>query len=415
MSELQEHQVSVGALEVGMYVCRLDRPWSDTPFPLAGFRIASETEIEQLNKFCRHVFVEVEAEGAGELRKPQARGTVSEDERAKQKKKFALLRRKTYEARVPLEEEVPVARKVHGKLHGETQRILSDLEAGHAADFEVLREHVEDTVESIIRNPTALMLLVQLEKSDSYTYNHALGTSVWCAEFGRHLGLEKAEIQQLALGGLLLDVGKTKLPRALFSKETFGETDWKLIRTHVQHSVKIVSKSKQIDNPVMQMVATHHERHDGTGYPEGLAGDDIPLFGQIAGLVDSYDAMTTKRPYMAQVRSPHQAISEVYGWRDSLFEGELIEQFIQTVGIYPAGSLVELSSGEVGMVVSTNSQKRLCPSVLLMLDPDKKQYPESEFVNLAHDQANRRVTRGLAPEAYDLKFEEIQLEEIHTF
>ncbi len=432
MGELQEVRCPVGDLVRGMHVSRLDRPWIETPFMLAGFTITSDEEIELLKKYCKHVYLDVEIGIAPEKKRwgPASDElpliTVEEERsppsfnpgtggQSRTASRFEQYRQATYATTTTFSEELATARIVHKQLHDQTERLLSDLQAGHKLDFDALRDNVYDTVESIIRNPSALMLLVQLEKSDRYTYSHALGTSVWCAEFGRHLGLDKAEIRELALGGLLLDVGKTRLPQDVFSKTDFDEKDRHLIQTHVACSLEILAETSDIEPSILTMVATHHERFNGTGYPKQLEGDQIPITGQIAGLVDSYDAMTTKRPYTERVYSPHEAVSQIYTWRDHLFDAELVEQFIQTIGIYPAGSLVELDNGEVGVVVSINNQRKLSPAVLLVLNHEKKPCPAPAYLDLSKTREPRRVLKGLPPGSYGVKFEEINLEGTRMF
>lgn len=441
--DLEEVRCPVAGLKIGMYVSRLDRPWIETPFLMAGFKITSEQEIADLQKFCRYVFIDVDAgvepepefsvsrqppkptihfEMAPSDAKPAAR-TVEQPQESRppkeskqaQQQKYAQLRRQVHAPLVSLQEELSTAQEIHRHLHDQTSRILTNLQSGYRLDMEQLREDIHDTVESILRNPSALMLLVQLEKSDEYAYNHALGTSVWCAEFGRHLGLDKQHIRELALGGMLLDVGKTQLPHELFAKRDFDAADRELIRTHVDHSMKLLTDTHELEPSILDMVATHHERYDGTGYPKHLRGDGIPLYGRIAGLVDCYDAMTTQRPYTEKVLSPHQAISQIYSWRDSLFEGELIEQFIQSVGIYPAGSLVELDSGEVGVVVSINNEKKLLPSLLLLLDTEKQRLAQMSFLDLAKSGKGRRIVRGHSVGAFGIEFDEIEVESLRAF
>jgi hypothetical protein len=161
-------------------------------------------------------------------------------------------------------------------------------------------------------------------------------------------------------------------------------------------------------------VATHHERHDGSGYPNGLKGNEIPMYGRIIGLVDSYDAMTCVRPY-ATSRSPHKAVAELYEQRGMLFQTELVEQFIQTCGIYPTGTLVELTSGEIGVVIAVHSLKRLRPNIMVVLDRNKA--PLRKFRNLDlsiveqdEDGNPLSVKGGLAAGAYNIDPKELFLD-----
>jgi HD-GYP domain-containing protein (c-di-GMP phosphodiesterase class II) len=247
-----------------------------------------------------------------------------------------------------------------------------------------------------------------LEKSNEYAYSHALSTSIWCGHFGRHLGFEVNEIEELALGGMLLDLGKIKLPPALLNKvEKITVPEASIIRKHVDYSLRILAKSKNISPNVMRMVATHHERANGKGYPQGIENKDIPIYGRIAGIVDSYDAMTTPRPYSKKTMSPNEAINELYKLRDTSFQSELVEQFIQTVGLYPTGSLVELNSGAVAIVLEVNDLKRLYPTVMIVLDRMHEPVEDFETINLAESESGLIVNKALPTGAFGINIEEL--------
>jgi len=403
-----------------MYVSRLDRPWLETPFPLEGVLIQSKEDIELLRRYSNFVYVDVEQgpspsykywvtddkeslslKGA-EPPPIQAFNTNKESEYEKLKKTF-------YEITTSFAEELDSARKIQQNVEKNIKKVLLDLQRGKALDIEHLKEGVEATVTSIIRNPSALSLLVQIQKTDDYMYNHSLGTSVWCAQFGRHLGLERSELSDLALGGLLLDIGKIKLPKELIHKTTaYTPNDCKLMKTHVKHSVKIIADTRSVSRLILRMVAEHHERFNGSGYPKALDNDAISIYGRIAGIVDSYDAMTSKKPHRDSLFTPHEAINELYHARGTVFQTELVEQFIQTVGLYPTGSLVEFETGEVGVVLEVNDLKRLFPTVMLVLDEDKKPRDEFVTVNLSHlEHSHLKVLKGLPANAYGIKMDQL--------
>jgi len=417
-----ELKTSIDGLKVGMYVTRLERPWLETPFPLQGLRIKTEKDIEMLRRYSSYVYVDTDKGPSPphqfwvtdkqdplqlQNKEPppiEAFGNRSENEYTKLKKCF-------YEIKASFEQEFRNAREIQEKINVNLKKILHDLQKGKSLDIELLKQGVEATVGSIIRNPAAFALLVQLEKSDQYIYSHALGTSVWCAQFGRHLGLDRNDINNLALGGMLLDIGKVKLSNDLLhKKDALSPEECRLIQRHVDYSVKILAKSKSVPSSVLRMVATHHERADGSGYPEGLKNNAIPIYGRIAGIVDSYDAMTTRKPYSEVVYTPHEAIHELYNCRNTIFQPELVEQFIQTVGLYPTGSLVECNSGEVGIVLEVNDLKRLFPTVMLILDKDKLPMQEFKTINLSKQKNSRlRVVKGLPYGSYGIKMDQLFL------
>jgi len=414
-----EVKTSMDGLRVGMYVTRLDRPWLETPFPLQGVKIKSAEDIDLLRRYANYVYVDIERGHAPENRfwilegqlalqdevpapvQPQFRETTNE---------YTKLKKCFYRISTTVEQEMDSARQITGQLDNNIKRLYGDLEKGHHLDISLVKEGVAALVDSVTRNPSAFSLLMQMQKSDEYTYNHSLGTSVWCAQFGRHLGLEKDDIRELALGGMLLDVGKVRLPQTLLSKkEAISPAEAMQIQQHVDHSLRILAQTGAVSPRVMKMVATHHERADGNGYPEGLPNDQIPIFGRIAGIVDSYDAMTSKKPYTEQIYSPVEAIDELYKCRGSSFQEELVEQFIQTIGIYPTGSLIEFVDGSVGVVLEVNDLKRLFPVVMILLD--EKKVPLENFlkIDLSREDSEYKIKNALPYGAYGIKMDELFL------
>jgi len=250
---------------------------------------------------------------------------------------FSQYYKKSYETTSSLKDEISTAQNLYQSLNDKLAKSFEALRTDNKLDVKLIEAAVISTVESTIRNPVAFRLVLELQKQDKKFYNRSLGTSVWCAQIGRPLGLEKKDIYELSMGGMLLDIGKIKLPQDLLHKtEKPSEEEMELLRTHVDEGVRIMIRQDDVPHTVLRMLATHHERYDGSGYPGGLIGEDIPLFGQIAGLADSFDAMISSRPYTDNVHSPHEAISDLYNLKGTWFNADIIDQFIQTVGVYPA-------------------------------------------------------------------------------
>ncbi len=240
-------------------------------------------------------------------------------------------------------------------------------------------------VESVARNPDAFIWLTQLKDTDIYTYHHSMDVSILAVVMGRHLGLSRLELQDLAIGTLLFDIGKLKLPPKLLNKPgRLTDEEFELIKKHVDYSVEIIERISGITPRALEIARYHHERHNGSGYPEGLQGTQIPVFARIASIVDCYSAITRNRSY-SQAISSHEAIKQMYEWGDIDFQMELIEQFIQCLGIYPTGSLVELSTGEIGVILSQNRVRRLRPKVMLILDCNKIAYEHFPIIDLIKD------------------------------
>ncbi len=381
-ADTREFRISVLGLQLGMFVSRLDRPWMGSGFPLEGVLINSGEELSRLQRLCTFVYVDGNRGCSPDRRFVD----FQEDpviQRARDAEEFEGLRSKRWQLATDFNTELANAQGAHESLETGISEVMRDLKAGGKLDLSRLSEGVDTMIDSITRNPAAFPWLMELRRTGDYGYQHAMGCSVWAATFGRHLGLDKRDLRDLALGGLLLDVGKTRLPKSMLEKRPpMTASEGEVLRSHVTESSRIVLEVPGISDAIYDIVRCHHERHDGSGYPQGLRGTEIPIFARMLGLIDSYDAMTSVRPYAAS-RSPHQAVMELYQCRDTLFQAELVEQFIATSGIYPTGSLVELTDGTVGVVMSVLTLKRLRPCVMLLLDENKVALSEFRVLDLA--------------------------------
>ena len=235
---------------------------------------------------------------------------------------------------------------------------------------------------------------------------------MWATTLGRELGLERDKLNTLAMGTLFMDIGKTALPAALLNKtDRLTDDEWALMKSHVEHGVRILSENNDTPAEVLDIVRTHHERLDGSGYPSALRGNEIPFVGQIAGIIDFYVSVTSPRPY-ARAVSPSNATYMLYQQQGRYFSDLLVRSLIQSLSTYPTGSLIELSNGEVGVVVSQNPGLRLKPNVVLLLDPDKSPYGSYPLINLAdytqkHAGSEVNIKKALADGEYGILIEEL--------
>lgn len=428
----KEVKTSIEGLEVGMFVSRLDRSWLTTDFELEGIHITSDDDITRLRKYCNYVYVNIEAgltpesrfwvlrEGAKSYTQPQQpkRGKLRQIPcKYDGSNEYTALRKIEYQATTRIDTEFAAASQAYEKFGDDFKAAMDSIELDKGIDVDLIKQSISSVVESILHNPGAMNLVVKLKQFDNITYKRSLGTSVLCATFGRHLGLERQDIENLALGGLLLDMGKSKIPLDLLRKPApLSSEEMVQMRAHVDSGIRMLAVSptttldRKIPLCVIQMIASHHERHDGSGYPQGLTNSEIPIFGRIAGIIDSYDAMTSVRPYSgSKSKSPHEAVAELYELRGTLYQTELVEQFIQTVGLYPTGTLVELNTGEVGAVVAVNGLRRLRPSVMLLMDSNKQPLPFFRFVDLSQSDDSLSVSHGLPSGAYGIDMKAVFL------
>ena len=400
-----EKKVSTLYLKQGMYISSLDRPWLDTPFLIQGFIIKSDDEILLLKKYCEHVYIDTD-KGADTEQYIHEGNKLKTNQRleqclADQTKLVEYVDTKT------TTEEMPVARMAIDEASNRVVSLMESVKSGKPVDIKQAKDVVEPILESIIRNPEALMWLTQMRHKDSYTYSHSVDNCALAIAFGRHMGLPKEDINTLAMGLLLMDIGKMKIPVEVLNKsEPLTEDEFRMVRSHVAHSVDILNKSEGINIDIINIALTHHERFDGSGYPSGLVRDETPVYGRIAAIIDCYDAMTSKRPYGEPV-SPYAALQEIYNWRNKYFQEELVEQFLQCLGVFPTGSLVEMHSGEVCIVMAQNKTRRMSPQVMLLLDKKKQPYAEYQVIDLINQPAEYNddpltIFRGLDPGAYGI-------------
>ncbi len=416
----EERKIEVSGLQPGMYVSRLDRAWEGTPFLLQGFLVESSDDVATLSRLCEHVYIDVE-QGLGVPDAPRqmlARPALTAAAAPAHRGGGAVERVGSPGAgslSASLERELPDAAIALDHVAVSAPRIIEALRAGEQVGPAEVALAVEPVVSSLVRNADAFFWLEALRARGDYAYSHAVNCCALSVALGRQLGLPDAMLRDLAAGGLLLDIGMTQMPvldapaAHPFDPDIAGR-----MRPHVQAGVALYRASGG-DNPVvLAMLGQHHERHDGSGYPQGLAGDGIDISARIAGIVDSYDAMTSTRPHHAAV-SRHDALQAIYRERDRLYQDELIEQFMQCLGIYPVGSLVELNSGEVAVVMAQNPTRRLRPVLMLLTDTGKALRDHFRQVDLMFadraglPEATLAVVRGLPAGAFGLEPSELYL------
>jgi HD-GYP domain-containing protein (c-di-GMP phosphodiesterase class II) len=373
-------EVSVSELKFGVYVSELDRPWTETPFMFQGFVLKEDKQLEILKQYCKKVVIDLE-KGA-DLDDPRSRKPAP----GNQKSVLATIENKVkYEEQVSVDVELPRARQAQQKTETVLKHMLYTLEAGKAIDAGRVKEAVTSMTDSVVRNPDAMLLLAKLKEKGDHTLDRAVGVSIYMITFGRFLQLPRDQLDLLGMVGLLQDVGKVRLPAELLTKkEPLSEAELETCKEHVAHSLAILKETPGLPPDLPRLASLHHERFDGSGYPKKLKGPEIGLFGVIAGLIDCFDALTHPRPY-GEALSPSNALSLLYGWRDTLFDGPLVEQFIQCIGIFPVGAIVEMNSGEVGIVIAQNVARRLQPRVMVVLDDKGNQLRPQKILDLARD------------------------------
>src|ERR671934_50642 len=354
-------RIPVDELRFGMYIAELDRPWTDTPFMFQGFVLSTQQQLDALKKYCSTVIMDVERSPALAPSKPRV----------------------AYPERAPVEQEIGPAKIAYTSSRELAREVMAAVRVGRTLDAVQLRAAVSAMTESVLRNPDALLLFAQLRAKGEYTESHALDVAIYMITFGRFLQLEPGQIEFLGYLGLLQDIGKVRLPKELLEKRgRLSMEEFERAKLHVHYSAEILRTTPGLPGDLARIAALHHERHDGSGYPKGLRGSEIGMIGSIAAIVDTFDALTVKRPYAEPV-SPSAAISMLYKWRGTFFDANLVEQFIRCIGIFPVGSLVQLNTGEVGVVIAQNAAARLLPRVMVIRDAQRNPMMPHKLLDLS--------------------------------
>ncbi len=365
-------KIPVQELRLGMFVGELDRPWVGTPFKYQGFVVRMPQELEDLKKFCREVYIDTErseATVARPLGAPLAGlpGTGR------------ILHRETVE----VEAEWPKAKDALQGANVVLSDVFESVRVRKLLDATQARSAVGNMTQSMLRNPDALMLFAAMRHRGGYQLERAMDVSVYMIAFARFLGMDEDDIERAGHVGLLQDIGMLDLPQEMLQKVTRLEpAEFKIIRGHVARGREVLAGTSGLPAEVAQTAALHHERYDGSGYPGGLKGDALGVIGAMAGIVDTFDALTVKRPY-AEAMSPSNALNLLFRMRGRTFHPQLVEQFIRCIGYFPVGSIVELNSGEVGVVVAQNAEQRLQPKVMVVRDARGQPLRPQKFLNLA--------------------------------
>jgi HD-GYP domain-containing protein (c-di-GMP phosphodiesterase class II) len=297
-----------------------------------------------------------------------------------------------------MDEEMPQARQAFAQAETLSRQLIEDIRAGRIFSVEELDQVIDDVVDSALRSPDALMLVTRLKHQDQTIYGHSLQVSVYLVALGRHLGLPKEDLARLATLGLFLDLGKTKVPHELLSRPgPLTPEEFEVVKQHVSHGMGLISRIPDLHRSILEGIAQHHEREDGSGYPGGLRAEGISLYGRMSGIVDTYVAMTNPRPH-APALTAYDALRKLSELGGRLFHAPLVEHFVQTVGVFPVGSRVELSSGEIAIVLQQSTVRRLKPKVLVVAGPDKAPLKVPTTLDLLYQPAGSEavhIARGL--------------------
>lgn len=407
-----KQRIDIDQLRPGMRIEALDRSWLLTPFLRHRMAVESLDQIEQL-RACGVRTLEVTAEdGPAEEMADGVGNHVSERPagRCAQMVPDPQPDQPATAPPVPFDEELPAAKQVYNAAKSIIEAAMHDVRMGRAINMDAVNQVVTGMADSVLRNPDALTSLSRLKRFDEYTFFHSVNTSVLALSLGRTLGLAGDALHQLGVGTLLHDIGKTKIPLDILNKPgRFEAHEFELMKQHVMRGAEILSAMTGLADPYLKPALEHHERVDGSGYPHHRRRSELSQFGLIAAVVDIYDAITSDRCYH-KAKPAHEALQFLYLIsQKGHLDHDLVQRFIQVVGVYPVGSVVALNTGEIAIVRSVNHDAPLEPVVILVKGPGNTLLSRPTELDLRHQsQAPHRsiatvkdpLSTGLNPSVY---------------
>ena len=392
-------KVAVGQLRPGMFIHDLNCSWMDHPFVTNSFMVSDEKRVREIQALgIPEVYIDTKKglDVANAPTQAEVDSAIALDMEAIAQVPAEEIRR------VTLEEELWRAHKLHAEANRVVKGMLNDIRLGRQIELEQVEPLVEKMVDSIFRNQDALLPLSRLKDHDSYTFQHSVSVCTLLVSFARGLGLERAVIKEVAIGGLLHDVGKAQVPDEILNKPAkLTEAEFAKMKSHVVQSIIILQNTPGISQIALDVAGQHHERYDGSGYPNKLKGNEISLYGRMGAIVDVYDAISSDRVYHKGM-APTAALGRLLEWSKFHFDPELVRAYVRSVGIYPSGSLVRLESGRLGVVMEQHQDKPMQPRVKVMFHAVHQRYLPPEIVDLAWPGCQDRITGHEEYEAWKI-------------
>ena len=362
-------KISIDQLLPGMFVVDLHKRWLDHSIWRLRFLVRDEEHIWKLKD---EGIVEVSIDTSKGIDLPQS--PMARINAIEQKFRSLAEIRAAMPHTVSLGEERRRANHLLREASDTVTGLMLAAQAGGQVDAAYLEPVVSKMLASVTRNPDALVPLARLKREDAYASEHAVSTAALIIAFGRQQGLPEPEIEKLALGTMVKDIGQSAIDARLIAKPgMLSRAEYSIVQSHVEEGLAVLDGRSRLSETSVAVVLEHHERYNGCGYPYRMAGDEISTAGRMAAIVDTYDAMTSARPYRAAL-SPSHALRQLYDEGGAQYDPALVSAFVKTVGIYPVGTLVLLESGHLGVVEQLNPENMLTPLVRIFYHTGRQQY-----------------------------------------
>ncbi len=366
-------------LKPGVFIHDLNCGWMEHPFMSTRFKLKTDKEIARIRAAgIREVYIDTDLGLDIEAAPTAAEVRAELDDEI-----LRVAEAPAATPRTATREELARAQKIHSEANLIMRNLMNDARLGKQVRVEALEPVIDRMAGSILRNSGALLSLTRIKNKDEYTFQHSVGVSALLIAFCRALDHDEETIRQAGIGGMVHDVGKMQTPDHILNKPgKLTDDEFTVMRHHVVASREILEVTPNISKIALEVAAQHHERHDGSGYPDRLKGAQISLIGQMAAIIDVYDAITSDRVYHKGL-APTEALRKLVEWSKFHFNPELVHAFARVVGIYPVGTLVQLESGRLAVVVEHRETSMLQPLVRVIFDGKRNHYLKPQDIDLS--------------------------------
>lgn len=375
-------KISVEQLTVGMHLKEFCGSWMEHPFWRTGFVITDPKDIQTiLASSIKEVWIDsdkgLDVAAGGEV----VTELESEAQVEAEMREAASVQREV--APVSMAVEMEKAAKICAQSKRAVMSMFQEARLGNAVDASGAKQMVEEISDSVSRNPGALISLARLKTADDYTYMHSVAVCAMMVALARQLGLDEEQTRLAGLAGLMHDLGKAAMPMDVLNKPgKLTDAEFSIIKTHPVEGYRLLKAGKDVDAVVLDVCLHHHEKTDGSGYPKGLKADEISLFAKMGAVCDVYDAITSNRPYKLGW-DPAESLRKMAEWANGHFDGKVFQAFVKSLGIYPIGSLVKLSSGRLGVVVDQTGKSLTTPCVKVFFSTKSNMRILPEVIDLS--------------------------------
>lgn len=395
-------KVKVEQLKPGMYIDDLNCTWLKHPFFGNSLKVNNEKVIATIvSNGIKEVYIDTDLG----LDVPDAPTKEEIDRKIDRKIKRIAEQKTDLVQPVSVYEEINHAKKLKNEAKKTVRKVMNDVMVGKKIEKDKIADLVDNITTSVIRNQDALIGLGKMRKVDEYLYNHSMSVCVLMTAFARQLGFDFEKIREISMGAMLHDIGTTKVPVGILHKTSaLTDGEYAEIKEHVGYGRNILEETSGISDISILTACQHHERLNGSGYPNGLKGDEISVYGQAIAIVDVYDALTSRRCYKRKI-APTEALKILFEWEGDHFNGEFIQKFIRCIGVYPVGTLVRLESGLLGVVINHGEDSLLKPIVRIVYDTKRDSrivIPYDIDLSRPGKHGEDRVTGYEQPEKFDI-------------